>query len=100
MSMDEGKIRIVFADQIADCDWAAGVSKSELISALDGYPALQEMVIQYIADGTYDSQGEVMAVIPEQAWQDAQGAEWLGGEVGDIEGMHSRFDEGPVGVGQ
>lgn len=95
--MDEGKIRIIFADQIAECDWAGGVTKDDILGALAGYPSLQEVVIQYIVDETYHSQGEFMTLIPEQAWQDAQGGEWHGGETGDIDAMNSRFNAGPAG---
>lgn len=97
--MDEGKLRPIFADQIAGCDWAAGVSKDDLLAALHGYPSFREMVGLFVADGTYSSPDEVMGVIPEQAWQDAQGGVWRGGEIGDIDAMHSHFREGRVGQG-
>ena len=95
--MDEGKLRLIFADQISERDWSNGVSKDDLLATLEGYPAFREIVTQYVADETFTSPELVMAVIPEQAWQDAQGGIWRGGEVGDVEGMHSNFEGGPVG---
>lgn len=96
--MDEGRMRSVFMDQLAGCDWASGVEKDGLLTALAGYPALQQVVIQYLPDEErFSSVEAVMNLLPEQAWQDAQGGVWRGGEIGDIDGMHSNFGEGPVG---
>jgi hypothetical protein len=96
--MDEGDLKFLFMDELSKLDWGQGLDKIEIYDELQDYEPLQILVAQYVADGTYSTAEEVCLLIPEQAWQDAQGdGEWHGGQVQDIPGMESHFREGPVG---
>jgi hypothetical protein len=59
--------------------------------------ALRTLVNLYVAEGTYHSPGEVMDLIPAQAWQDVQGDAWRGAESQYVEDVPTHFQDGPVG---
>jgi len=79
-------------------NWAGGATKDDILAHLAGRDdALRTMVNEYLAEGTYQGMGEVMALIPAQAWQDAQGDTWRGPESLDPDDMDSNFKAGRVG---
>lgn len=83
-------------DHLNQLDWGEGLSKPELVLAVEDDEALRNLIGQYVAEGHYRTPAEVLNLIPEQAWQDAQGDAWHGGETYDIAGMQSGFLESPV----
>ena len=96
--MDEGDMKSIFLDELRKLDWGQGLGKAQIFDELQDYEPLQVLVAEYVTDGTYRSPEEVCLLIPEQAWQDAQGlGEWHGGQTSDIDGMGSHFQEGAVG---
>ncbi len=67
-------------------DWAAGVSKAQLLTALGDDPQVIGTFGNYLpADRLFHSFDEATDLIPEQAWQDAQGRNWTGADIPDGE---------------
>lgn len=94
--MDKRDMRGWLDDHLNQLDWGEGLSKAELVLAVEDDEALRNLIGQYVVEGYYRTTVEVLNVIPEQAWQDAQGDAWHGGETYDIAGMESGFLESPV----
>jgi hypothetical protein len=83
---------------LSELNWTNGVTREDLMAKLvERDDALWTMVDEYVSEGTYPTIDSVMNVIPEQAWQDAQGDAWRGGEVQFVEDHPSHFQETPVG---
>lgn len=97
--MDERGMRELFEGYLGELNWAGGLSKADILNHLVGRDeALQSLVGHYVAEGTYASPGEVVNVIPEQAWQDAQGDVWRGASFADTgDAANSHFLEGAAG---
>ncbi|MDQ3044960.1 MAG: hypothetical protein M3R06_07410 [Chloroflexota bacterium] len=89
--LDEGMMRQLLDDYLAELNWAGGVDKNALVAAVKDDEALRNVIGQYVAQGTYADADAVLAVIPEQAWQDAQGDRWQGGTSTDMAGMETGF---------
>ena len=98
--MDEAEMRELLDGYLRDVDWGRGLTKAELVGLVQDDQALHNLLGQYLADQTFHSQAEALQLIPAQAWQDAQGDAWRGGEVHDMAGLPSHFLEGPVGQDQ
>ncbi len=94
--MDKRDMRGWLDDHFNQLDWGEGLSKAELVLVVEDDEALRNLIGQYVAEGRYRTSAEVLNVIPEQAWQDAQGDAWHGGETYDITGMQSGFRESPA----
>ncbi len=84
-------------DHLAGLDWSGGVTKDQLVTAVEDDEALRNVIGQYVTEGRYASLDEVLAVIPVQAWQDAQGDTWRGGDSYDADSAPTGFRDGPVG---
>jgi len=95
--MDSKDMQGWLNDHLAGLDWAAGVTKEDLVTAVEDDEALRNVIGQYVTEGTYGSIAEVMAIVPVQAWQDAQGDQWRGGESYDADATPTGFRDGPVG---
>ncbi len=68
----------------SELDWAAGVSKAQLMDALGDDPQVIGTFGNYLpSDRLFHSIDEAMDLIPEQAWQDAQGRTWTGADIPD-----------------
>jgi hypothetical protein len=94
--MDQRDMRAWLDDHLNQVDWGDGLSKAEVVLAVEDDEALRNLVGQYVAEGYYRTPAEVLNVIPEQAWQDAQGDAWHGGDTYDIAGTKSGFRESRV----
>jgi hypothetical protein len=68
---------------LAGLSWVGGVDKAALMAAVDHDDGLRSAIGQYVSEGRYDSPEAVTTLIPEQAWQDAQGDTWHGGPPPD-----------------
>jgi hypothetical protein len=96
--MDSGKMHELLHGYLREMTWTAGVSKDDIVAHLaDRDDALRTLVEEYLAEGTYYAVYEVMDLMPAQAWQDAQGDVWRGGEMQYVEDVPSNFMAGPVG---
>lgn len=96
--MDTSEMQELLQGYLAELNWAGGVTKDDLMGHLVGRDdALRTMVNQYVAEGTYQNLGDVMTLIPAQAWQDVQGDAWRGAESQYVEDVPSNFQGGPVG---
>jgi hypothetical protein len=96
--MDSGEMHELLHGYLREMNWHAGVTKDDLLELLAGRDeVLRTMVNEYLAEGTYYATYEVMDLIPAQAWQDAQGDVWRGGEIQYVENVPSNFLAGPVG---
>ena len=63
-------------------DWAAGVTKARLLAVVGDDEQARNVYGQYLpSDRVFHSSDEVDNLIPEQAWQDAQGHAWTGGDL-------------------
>lgn len=96
--MDTADMRQLLTGYLNEIDWSGGASKERIVNAL----ALRDrdlliMVNQYITEGTYRGPGDVLNLIPEQAWQAGQGDDWRGAVTEDPEAFESNFTESPVG---
>ena len=70
----------------SDLDWAVGVSKAQLMDALGDDPQVIGTFGNYLpSDRLFHSIDEALDLIPEQAWQDAQGRTWTGAAIPDGE---------------
>ncbi|MDQ2806980.1 MAG: hypothetical protein M3Z04_08735 [Chloroflexota bacterium] len=70
----------------SDLDWAVGVSKAQLMDALGDDRQVIGTFGNYLpSDRLFHSIDEAMDLIPEQAWQDAQGHTWTGADIPDGE---------------
>jgi hypothetical protein len=94
--MDARDMRGWLDDHLSQLDWSNGVSKTDLVLSVEDDEALRNIIGQYVAEGHYQTKADVLTVIPEQAWQAAQGDTWRGGETYDIDEMDSGFMESPV----
>ncbi len=96
--MDSGEMHELLDSYLREMTWTAGVSKDDIVAHLaDRDDALRTLVDEYLAEGTYNAVYDVMDLIPQQAWQDAQGDVWRGGEMQYVEDVPSNFMAGPVG---
>ena len=93
--MDERDMRDLLRGYLEGTEWSRGRSKRDILDRLDD-DALRVMVDQYVAEGVYFSADDVLSVIPEQAWQAAQGDDWRGGAPAEETESFSRFLESPV----
>ena len=85
--MDERDMRELLTGYFTEMTWAGGLTKEDIVAKLTGRDdALLNVVGHYVPEGTYPNGQAVMDVIPEQAWQDAQGDEWRGGAIVDTGG--------------
>jgi hypothetical protein len=83
---------------LSELDWSDGVTKDALLLHLAGRDdALRTMINQYVVDGVYQTRGEILNVIPAQAWQDAQGDEWRGAPSPYADDAPNTFQQSPVG---
>ena len=94
--MDAGDMRGWLDDRLSQLDWSNGVSKTDLVLSVEDDEALRNLIGQYVTEGHYQTKVDVLTVIPEQAWQAAQGDTWRGGETYDMDEMDSGFMESPV----
>jgi hypothetical protein len=63
-------------------DWAAGVTKARLLEVVGDDEQARNVYGQYLpAERVFHSSDEVDNLIPQQAWQDAQGQTWTGGDL-------------------
>jgi len=91
-------MRELLQGYLSELNWAGGATKDDLMAHLAGRDdALRTMVNQYVAEGTYQAPGEVINVIPAEAWQGVQGDAWRGAESQYAEDVPSNFQQGPVG---
>lgn len=81
---------------LAGLDWAGGVDKAALMAAVAHDDGLRSAIGQYLSEGHYDSPEAVATLIPEQAWQDAQGDTWHGGLPPDSPAANGGFAASPV----
>ncbi|MGI8588971.1 MAG: hypothetical protein ACR2M0_15000 [Chloroflexia bacterium] len=76
-----------------DLDWAAGVNKEQLMAALGDDEQVRGVYGQYLPSETlFHSLAEADNLIPVQAWQDAQGSTWTGGEQPPSDGAGGYLD--------
>lgn len=94
--MDARDMRGWLDDHLGQLDWNNGVTKTDLVLSVEDDEALRNIIGQYVAEGHYQTKEDVLTVIPEQAWQAAQGDTWRGGETYDIDEMNSGFMESSV----
>ncbi|HEU5434378.1 MAG TPA: hypothetical protein VFU81_22080 [Thermomicrobiales bacterium] len=96
--MDSGEMHELLHSYLRQLTWTAGVTKDDLLERLaEQDDVWRTMVDHYLADGTYYAAYEVMDLIPEEAWQSAQGDVWRGGEMPNLGGVPSNFMAGRVG---
>lgn len=96
--MDTSEMRELLQGYLSEMSWAGGATKDDVMAHLAGRDeALRTMVNQFVAEGTYRGPGEVLNVIPAQAWQDVQGDAWRGAESQYAADTESHFGEGAVG---
>lgn len=95
--MDGRGMRDLLADRLSEVNWGTGVGKVDLLERVAYDESLRNLIGQYVPEGTYLNAEAVLNVIPEQAWQDAQGDLWRGGTIASIAPDASNFREGPVG---
>ena len=63
-------------------DWAGGVTKARLLEVVGDDEQARNVYGQYLpAERVFHSSDEVDNLIPQQAWQDAQGETWTGGDL-------------------
>ena len=94
--MDAGDLRGRLEERLSGLDWGPGVTKEALAERLADDEPLGTLVGLYVPEGTYFSAADVLTVIPTQAWQDAQGDDWRGGELPDAAATQSAFRDSPV----
>ena len=96
--MDASDMQGLLRGYLDELDWSRGVTKDDMMSLLaDRDETLRTMVNEYVAEGSYPSADRVMDVIPEEAWQSAQGDTWRGVESQLVEDVPTHFREGQVG---
>ena len=95
--MDERDMRALLEEHLRELDWVTGVGKADLIGRVAYDEALRNLVGQYVPEGTYAAPDEVLTLIPEQAWQAAQGDMWRGGTIAAAGDVPSGFLEGQAG---
>lgn len=96
--MDASEMRELLQGYLGEMDWSGGVSKADLVAKLDGRDdALRTLVGEYVPEQTYQNAGEVMNLIPAQAWEDVQGDVYRGADTFDVPATPSHFREGPAG---
>jgi hypothetical protein len=94
--MDEHDMRTELNERLEALDWSRGVTKTALIARLADNETLTRIIGQYLSDGTYFSARDVLSIVPEQAWQDAQGGVWRGADLPDAAAAQTTFTESPV----
>lgn len=94
--MDARDMRELLNDYLREVDWSKGATQAELLVLVQDDEALTNVIGQYVADGIYRRPEDVLNVIPNQAWQDAQGDRWQGGLPPDDPAAGSGFDDSPV----
>jgi hypothetical protein len=96
--MDSGDMRDLLVGYLKEVNWSGGASKEDIVGVLANKDQdLLTMVNQYITEGQYNGPGDVLNLIPEQAWQASQGDDWRGATTEDPEGFDSEFEQSPVG---
>ena len=97
--MDSGDMRELLVSYLKQVRWDGGASKEEILGLLASKDQdLLTMVNQYITEGRYSGPGDVLNLIPEQAWQSSQGDDWRGATTEDPEAFDSSFEQSPVGM--
>ncbi len=76
--------------------WDRGVTKAELLDRLRDEDGPRQVINLYLPEGTYFSPEDVLNVLPAQAWQDAQGMTWRGGEPPVAAIIQGDFANSPV----
>ena len=94
--MDDRDMRELLRGYLDGLDWSRGVAKTDLLARLGDDEALRNVVGQYASEGIYFSPDDLLTVIPEQAWQAAQGDAWRGGSPPDDAAERSRFLASPA----
>ena len=97
--MDANDMRQQLESYLSELNWAGGLTKEQVLAHLtrqDG--TLATMVSEYISEGIYAGAGDVLTLIPTQAWQDAQGDTWRGPSTLDPKDVPSGFRQGPAGA--
>ncbi len=97
--MDATDMRELMAERLREVDWGTGVGKVDLLERVAYDESLRNVIGQYVPEGIYLNVAAVLDVIPEQAWQDAQGDLWRGGASAAMVPDTSQFLEGRVGQG-
>jgi hypothetical protein len=96
--MDATDMQQLLQGYLNELNWAGGLTKDDLLVHLAGRDdTLRTMVNEYVSEGRYGGPGEIVTLIPVQAWQDAQGDEWRGPTTLDPEEVSSGYQDGPVG---
>jgi len=96
--MDSGDMRELLVSYLKEVNWSGGASKDDILGLLASRDQdLLTMVNQYITEGAYNGPGDVLNLIPEQAWQASQGDDWRGATTEDPEAFDSNFEQSPVG---
>lgn len=96
--MDASEMRELLTGYLGEIDWNKAITKDDLVEHLAGRDeTLRTMVNEYVAEGSYRDLNSVITLIPEQAWQDAQGDIWRGPDAQFAEDIPSNFQAGAVG---
>jgi hypothetical protein len=96
--VDTSEMKDLLSGYLRELNWTGGATKDQLVAHLAGRDeTLRTMVNEYVAEGSYRDVDHVLYVLPEQAWQDAQGDQWRGSETDDPAETVSHFKDGPVG---
>lgn len=95
--MDTGDMRAMLRNYLAELTWTNGLGKDAILRHVaERDDDLGIMIEEYIPEGTYTSPFRVMTLIPDQAWQDAQGDTWRGPSSLDPAEVESGFSDSPV----
>ncbi len=95
--MDTTEMRELLQGYGGELGWSGSANRDQVVGHLMGRDAaLSTMVNEYVADGTDQDADHLMTVIPEQAWQNAQGYAWRGGASLALEDGPSDFGDGPT----
>ena len=94
--MSEQDQRAAMAAWLRTIGWERGVTKADLLARLVDEDGPRQVVDLYLPEGTYFSPEDVLNVLPAQAWQDAQGMIWRGGEPPVVASVQTGFADSPV----
>jgi len=97
--MDQPTRRALLAERLSEVNWGTGIGTVELLERVADDEALRNLVSRYVPEGTYLNAAAVLDVIPEQAWQDAQGNSWQGSTSTGATSKTSLFSAGATGEG-
>lgn len=95
--MDEGKMRELLQGYLTEMDWSGGATKAAVNAHLiERDRALATMVDEYVSEGTYQDIEHLLTVLPQEAWQSAQGDRWQGPETQFVDDVPSYFRDSPA----